>query len=58
MTATVDHIEGQTFHGRKGAIRNAFRYGVDYLLLDAEREVTGPAALHRPGPPLSHKNNI
>jgi DUF1365 family protein len=30
----VDHIRGQTFHGRKGAVTNAFRYGVDYILLD------------------------
>ncbi|MET4127692.1 DUF1365 domain-containing protein [Roseovarius sp. MBR-6] len=32
----VAHIAGQTWHGRKGAVENAFRYGVDYLLLDAE----------------------
>ena len=30
----VDHIRGETFHGRKGAVKNTFRYGVDYLLLD------------------------
>jgi DUF1365 family protein len=33
----VDHIAGTTFHGRKGAISNSFRYGVDYLLLDPEQ---------------------
>ena len=32
----VDHIAGQTFHGRKGAVANAFRYNVDYVLLDPE----------------------
>ena len=32
----VDHIRGETFHGRKGAVSNSFRYGVDYLLLDPE----------------------
>jgi uncharacterized protein len=32
----VDHIRGETFHGRKGAVRNSFRYGVDYVLLDPE----------------------
>lgn len=32
----VDHIAGHTWHGRKGGIENAFRYGVDYVLLDAE----------------------
>ncbi len=38
MTSTVDHIAGQTYHGRKGGITNAFRYSVDYVLLDAEAE--------------------
>ena len=28
------HLRGQTFHGRKGPVRNGFRYGVDYVLLD------------------------
>ena len=28
MTGRVEHIRGQTFHGRKGALENAFRYGV------------------------------
>jgi DUF1365 family protein len=36
MTSTVDHIAGVTFHGRKGAIENAFRYSVDYVMVDAE----------------------
>jgi hypothetical protein len=30
----VHHLRGQTFHGRKGALVNQFRYGVDYVLLD------------------------
>ena len=30
----VDHIRGETFDGRKGAVTNQFRYGVDYILLD------------------------
>jgi DUF1365 family protein len=30
------HIRGQTFHGRRGAIANAFRYSVDYVLLNPE----------------------
>ena len=38
----VDHVAGQTYHGRKGAIRNAFRYGVDYVLLDAEGPTQAP----------------
>ena len=32
----VEHIRGETFHGRKGAVSNRFRYGVDYVLLDPE----------------------
>lgn len=39
---TIDHIAGHTWHGRKGAIDNAFRYGVDYILLDTETEVQTP----------------
>ena len=29
-----DHIAGQTTHARRGSIRNAFRYGVDYVMID------------------------
>ncbi|WP_212523040.1 DUF1365 domain-containing protein [Actibacterium sp. MT2.3-13A] len=36
MSGAVEHIRGVTFHGRRGAVRHAFRYGVDYVLLDAE----------------------
>jgi len=32
----LEHIRGETFHGRTGGIENAFRYGIDYVLLDAE----------------------
>ncbi|MEM8774754.1 MAG: DUF1365 domain-containing protein [Pseudomonadota bacterium] len=35
----VEHIAGYTWHGRKGAIKNAFRYGVDFVLLDAEQKI-------------------
>ncbi|NUB44929.1 DUF1365 domain-containing protein [Fertoebacter nigrum] len=41
----VDHIRGETFHGRKGAVANSFRYGVDYLLL--EPEAAGPSLFSR-----------
>jgi DUF1365 family protein len=33
----VQRIRAETFHGRKGPVRNAFRYTVDYLLLDPEK---------------------
>jgi DUF1365 family protein len=36
MTARVDHIAGETFHGRRGAVENAFKYGIDYVMVDAE----------------------
>lgn len=47
MTARVDHIDGLTYHGRKGAVSNAFRYTVDYVLLDAEAEVEAPRLFAR-----------
>ncbi len=43
---TVDLIRGETFHGRKGAVANAFRYTVDYLLLDPDQSV-GPRLFSR-----------
>ena len=45
--ARVDHIAGQTYHGRKGAVENGFRYGIDYVLLDAEADVATPALFGR-----------
>ena len=32
----VEYIAGETFHGRRGAIENAFRYGVDYVLFNPD----------------------
>ena len=50
MTATVDHIAGHTWHGRKGAVSNAFRYSVDFVMLDAEAEsVKTPLLFKRNG---------
>lgn len=43
----ISHIEGVTYHGRKGAIENAFRYGVDYMLLDPSEDVALPALFSR-----------
>jgi uncharacterized protein len=42
----VQHIRGETFHGRKGAVINRFRYGVDYVLLDTET-AAGPRLFSR-----------
>jgi uncharacterized protein len=47
MTTRVDHIGGTTFHGRKGAVENAFSYSVDYVLLDAEASVAAPGLFAR-----------
>jgi DUF1365 family protein len=40
------HLAGQTYHGRKGSVANAFRYGVDFVLLDADHD-TGPTFFSR-----------
>lgn len=42
----VEHIAGETFHGRKGTVANSFRYGVDYVLLDPA-QAEGPALFGR-----------
>jgi DUF1365 family protein len=47
MRLAVDHIAGETFHGRRGAVENAFRYSVDYVLLDAEARGRGPLGFGR-----------
>ena len=36
MTHWPEHISGATTHARRGEIQNAFRYGVDYVLIDPE----------------------
>ncbi|MDJ0827487.1 MAG: DUF1365 domain-containing protein [Rhodobacter sp.] len=38
----VDHIAGETYHGRRGAVENAFRYGVDYVCLEPEAKGRTP----------------
>lgn len=49
VTSTVQHIPGETYHGRRGATKNAFRYSIDYVLLDAEAEIDHPALFSRNG---------
>ncbi len=44
---SVQHIAGETYHGRRGAVQNAFRYSIDYVLLDAEHTVTMPRLFGR-----------
>lgn len=43
----VQHIAGETYHARRGATKNAFRYSIDYVLLDAEATVDHPALFAR-----------
>lgn len=45
----VDHIAGETYHGRRGAVKNAFRYSIDYVMLDADAPVKGPGLFSRNG---------
>jgi hypothetical protein len=47
MSDRVDHIAGHTWHGRKGAIDNAFRYSIDYVLLNAEGTPDAPRLFGR-----------
>ena len=47
MTAQLDHIAGHTYHGRRGAVENAFRYSIDYVLCDAEAKLGTPALFGR-----------
>ena len=46
MTA-IEHIAGQTWHGRRGETTNAFCYSVDYVLCDAEARPATPALFSR-----------
>jgi len=42
----VDHIAGETFHGRKGEVANSFRYSIDYVLVDMDL-ARGPGLFSR-----------
>ena len=45
--APLDLVSGRTFHGREGAVRNAFTYGIDYLLIDPEQGAHPPWPVRR-----------
>jgi DUF1365 family protein len=47
MTQTPEQISGVTTHTRRGAVRNGFRYGVDFVLIDPEAPATGPRLFSR-----------
>jgi DUF1365 family protein len=42
----VQRIRAETFHSRKGPVKNAFRYSVDYVLSDPDR-ANGPRLFSR-----------
>lgn len=43
----VEHIRGRTWHGRRGVVRHAFAYRVDYVMLDPEAPVSAPRLFSR-----------
>lgn len=45
--SAIEHIAGQTFHGRRGPVNNRFTYAVDYVLFDAEADLQTPRLLSR-----------
>ncbi len=47
MTQTVHHIAAETYHGRRGATKNAFRYSIDYVMMDAEAAPPTPSLFSR-----------
>ncbi|MGH1329749.1 MAG: DUF1365 domain-containing protein [Paracoccaceae bacterium] len=47
MSHTPQYIAGTTTHARLGRIKNTFRYGVDYVLIDPEARLHGPLLFSR-----------
>lgn len=45
--SSIEHIAGHTWHGRRGAVSNSFRYGIDYLLLEPEATLGTPRLFSR-----------
>ena len=43
----VDYVDGFTWHGRLGDLKNAFKYKVGFVLLDLDESVRGPAFFSR-----------
>ena len=48
--ASVRHVPAVTWHGRRGAVANAFRYSVDYVLLEPEARPGGPVLFGHDSP--------
>lgn len=47
MITAPEHIRASTTHKRRGDIRHGFRYGVDFVLIEAEAEHVTPALFSR-----------
>ncbi len=45
----IQHIAGETFHGRRGAVRNDFRYSIDYVLVNLDEPLQAPRLFGRNG---------
>jgi len=43
----LDHIKAHTYHGRKGPVSNAFRYAIDYVLIDLAADISRPTLFSR-----------
>lgn len=43
----LDHIQAQTTHARRGSLKNAFRYGVDFVLTDLTETSPWPISRNR-----------
>lgn len=43
----VDYVDGFTWHGRLGDLKNAFKYKVGFVLLDLDENARGPAFFSR-----------
>ncbi|MDE3239355.1 MAG: DUF1365 domain-containing protein [Paracoccaceae bacterium] len=46
MTHWPEYLRGETMHARRGAVKHAFRYGVDFVLIDPD-ETAGPLLFSR-----------
>ena len=56
MSRWPDHISGHTTHARRGSVKNAFTYSIDFVLIDpAARQ--GPALFSRNGFNLASVND-
>lgn len=56
--SSIEHIPGHTFHGRKGDIANAFRYSIDYVLLEPEADQAKPSLFKRNGRGLTGLDDL